>query len=81
MLESASANSSPHPMVEAYWEPEIELDCNLDYNYVSANMNKVWCEDDDIDLDEIEKPAFVEPSPDRLRDIMRRVPFEGDDWQ
>ena len=57
----------------------LELDCDLAYNYVSSNMEKVWC-DQDFELDEIEKPDFVEPTPDRMRDLMRRIPFEGDDW-
>ena len=63
------------------WSPDIELDCDLEYNYVSANMKKVWCNDLDLGLEEKEKPEFVEPTPERMIELMRRIPFEGDDWQ
>ena len=60
------------------WGPE--LDCDLEYDYVSANLNKVWCNNRDLGLDEIESATFEEPTPERLIELMRRIPFEGDDW-
>ena len=77
LLASVIGTNGP-PVVG--WSPHLDLDCDLAYNYVSSNMEKVWC-NQDLDLDEIEKPEFVEPTPDRLKDLMRRIPFEGDDWQ
>ena len=32
-------------------------------------------------METVDKGPFVEPSPDRLVDLMRRIPFEGDEWK
>ena len=56
--------------------PELDLDCLQD-NHFGTDIGKLWC-DQDLEMDTIEKPDFVEPSAERLVDLMGRIPFESD---